>query len=107
MIAVHAVCAAVTILPALYLLSLLRKLRRAGRPDRPGERVLAAYLVLTGTRAAATFIWDEIPTAVTVASVTPVIVLSFAFLASRIRQHPDALFGPALARRIHACREHR
>jgi hypothetical protein len=101
------VTAIVPILPALFLIALLRKMRQHGRPDRAAEWFLGFWLACVATRAAFLVVWSGAPWWLQPAMVVPPVAAGFWFLASRIRCYPQAVFSPPTAYRITRCRGHR
>lgn len=99
--------AAVAVLPGLFLLALLRKLRRSGRPDTAGERVLYFYLVYCTVRAVTAFTWPHAPLWAVLGPLGPLFAVCFGFLYVRVRRHPEAVLSPATVRRWRSCRGHR
>lgn len=99
--------AALPLFPFAFLWALMRKLRRRGRPDVAGERVLLAWLAGTAIGLAVTVVFPDRPGWVLHALYAPLVLLSFGFLATRIRLFPEALFSPATVRRWRSCRGHR
>jgi hypothetical protein len=102
-----AATAALPLLPFAYLWSLMRKLRRAGRPDVGGERMLLAWLATVLLLAATAAAFPDMPDWSRPLIVLPTLLVSFGFLAGRIRQHPTALFDPSTVHHFTRCRGHR
>ncbi len=90
-----------------FLALMLRRLRRAGRRDVGAERMVAWWTVVSVVSALLLFACPDPPLWARYALVAPPLAVGFGFVAHRARQHPDALFSPPTARRIHSCRGHR
>lgn len=91
----------------VYLRILLRRLRRAGRPDTTADRVLAVQAVLVAAYTIVVLCW---PSAYRWASSTLAVtsvITSFGFLACRIREYPQTVLSPSTIRRLRRCRGHR
>jgi hypothetical protein len=98
---------AFTILVAVYLLAVLRRLRRAGHRDRTAERVTTVYVLFATLHFAISEVFPNAPLWVWLAVDLPMWVVGFVFLASRVRRHPQALFSPTTIHRYTRCRRHR
>lgn len=93
--------AVVPLLPAALIALLLRKLRRAGRPDCGAERLVAAWVVTHIASALVGLVYPDAPPWLSFAVVIPTLVVGFVFLGVRIRHHPEVLFSPATVARFH------
>lgn len=92
--------------PAVFIALLLRRLRRAGRPDRGAERLVVAWMVTHVVSSLVTFACPNPPDWIRFVVVAPTLVVGFGFLAVRIRQHPEVLFSPATVARFHRLWRH-
>lgn len=94
-----------SLLPAAILALLLRRMRRAGRPDRGAERIVAAWTVVAAG-ALVSLACPDPPLWIRFVLVSPTLLIGFGFLAVRIRQHPEVLFSPATVARFHRLWRH-
>jgi len=95
------------LLPAALLTLLLRRLRRAGRPDRGAERMVAMWTLVTVVSALVALACPDPPHWIRVVLVGPPLLIGFGFMIHRIRKNPTALFAPQTVDRLGRCRGHR
>ena len=89
--------------PAVFLATLMRRLRKAGRPDRAGERILWFWISYVVARALLLEACPGTPpTLLVLGSVVPLLLVCFGLLAVRVRRNPEALFSPATIARARA-----
>lgn len=87
------VITALPVLPGAVIWKLMRKLRRAGRADRAGERFMGAWALIAAVNLAVTAVFPNRPPWVTWTYVGLTLLVSYGFLIYRIHQHPHALFA--------------
>lgn len=95
---------AVALLPQAYLWILMRALRRVGRPDPAGERILLAWTATTLTGAVVIAVLDNPPRFLIPVIIGPMVLTSTWLVAHRIRKHAEAVFSPQTLRRFRALR---
>lgn len=86
-----------TLLIAVWLLRVLRRLRRAGRP-LPSERVIQAVLAVAVANHIAWVTLDELLPWLPWVTLAVTLVFPYSYLLLRLRQHLRAPAVPTLAR---------
>lgn len=82
------------LLVAGFIWLLLRKLRRAGRPDRAGELVALSGAAFFAGSLIANLSLDDPPGWLPYAFLTPWVLVTYGFAAYRLRKHLPHLTGP-------------
>lgn len=95
-----AIMSAIVLLPGLFIVVLLRKLRRAGRPDRLGELAVGAWMVHAVVRVVLLLAWPDAPPWTWFVTLVPALLICFGVLVARVRQYPEALFSPETIARV-------